>query len=354
MTGKPRKMRVRLKGVNTSKKRLADGSTVTYYYAWRGGPRIDGEPGTPEFMGLYNEALQTRKRPPQGILFTLVAEYKASADYNGLSAPSKRAYSYYLKLIEGEFGDMPIEALSERGARAEFKHWRDSMSATPRKADYAWATLAKVMSFALDRERIQINPCKDGGRLYEADRKDKLWGEDEIGRVLSLANPEIEIALLMALWTGQRQGDLLALPWSAYDGKFIRFRQSKSGRKGKKGKAVKVPVGGPLRVALNAAPKRSPIILTNTKGRAWTSDGFRTSWGKLVGRAKIEDLTFHDLRGSAVTRLAVAGCTVPEIASITGHSLKDVEAILDAHYLGRDVRLAENAIRKLERFAKRS
>ena len=65
-------------------------------------------------------------------------------------------------------------------------------------------------------------------------------------------------------------------------------------------------------------------------------------------RAKIDGLTFHDLRGSAVVRLALAGATVPEIATFTGHSLKDVEAILDAHYLGRDVQLAENALRKLE------
>ena len=56
----------------------------------------------------------------------------------------------------------------------------------------------------------------------------------------------------------------------------------------------------------------------------------------------------HDLRGSAVVRLALAGATVPEIATFTGHSLKDVEAILDAHYLGREVHLAENAVRKLE------
>src|SRR5216684_4074522 len=32
--------------------------------------------------------------------------------------------------------------------------------------------------------------------------------------------------------------------------------------------------------------------------------------------------------------------TVPQIATFTGHSLKDVEAILDAHYLGHDVQLA--------------
>ncbi len=49
----------------------------------------------------------------------------------------------------------------------------------------------------------------------------------------------------------------------------------------------------------------------------------------------------------AVTRLALAGCSVPQIAAITGHSLKDVEQILDAHYLGGGVELAEAAITKL-------
>jgi hypothetical protein len=39
---------------------------------------------------------------------------------------------------------------------------------------------------------------------------------------------------------------------------------------------------------------------------------------------------------------------MPEIASITGHSTKDVGAILDAHYLHRDPALAEAAITKLE------
>jgi integrase len=59
-------------------------------------------------------------------------------------------------------------------------------------------------------------------------------------------------------------------------------------------------------------------------------------------------VTFHDLRGTAVTRLALAGATPPEIATTTGHSLRDVNDILDAHYLNRDQRLAESAIRKLE------
>jgi hypothetical protein len=59
-------------------------------------------------------------------------------------------------------------------------------------------------------------------------------------------------------------------------------------------------------------------------------------------------MTFHDLRGTAVTRLALVEYTEAEIATITGLSLRSVRSILDAHYLARDPALAENAIRKLE------
>jgi integrase len=69
---------------------------------------------------------------------------------------------------------------------------------------------------------------------------------------------------------------------------------------------------------------------------------------KACDRTGISGLTFHDLRGTAVVRLAIAGASVPQIAAVTGHSLKDVEAILDAHYLGRDIQLAEAAVLKLE------
>ena len=38
----------------------------------------------------------------------------------------------------------------------------------------------------------------------------------------------------------------------------------------------------------------------------------------------------------------------PQIAAVTGHSFGDVESIRDAHYLGRDIQLAEAAVLKLE------
>ena len=57
-------MRIELKGINSVKKRLADGSVKTFYYAWKGGPPLRGEPGTPEFIASYNEAIAKRSRRP--------------------------------------------------------------------------------------------------------------------------------------------------------------------------------------------------------------------------------------------------------------------------------------------------
>jgi hypothetical protein len=36
----------------------------------------------------------------------------------------------------------------------------------------------------------------------------------------------------------------------------------------------------------------------------------------------IVELHFHDIRGTTITMLAEAGCTLPEIVSITGHTLR--------------------------------
>ena len=180
-------------------------------------------------------------------------------------------------------------------------------------------------------------------------RADKIWTAADEAAFLERAPAHLHLPLLLALWTGQRQGDLLRLPWSAYDGKHIRLRQSKGGNDGRR---VVIPVGAPLKAALDTTAKRSTMILTTSDGKPWTSDGFRASWGKACRRAGIVGVTFHDLRGTAVTRLAICGCTEAEIATITGHSLRSVRAILDMHYLSRDPALAESAIRKLERGTK--
>jgi len=60
-------------------------------------------------------------------------------------------------------------------------------------------------------------------------------------------------------------------------------------------------------------------------------------------------VTVHDLRGTAVTRLARAGATEAEIATLTGRSLRDVKTVFDSHYLSRAPELGDRAIAKLEK-----
>jgi integrase len=249
-----------------------------------------------------------------------------------------------IKIIEREFADFPLSAMADKRTRGIFKAWRERLAiASRRQADYAWTVLARVLSFGMDRGLVAANPCERGGRLYRGSRAEKIWTADDEAAFLRHAPAHLHLPLLLALWTGQRQGDLLRLPWSAYDGTHIRLRQSKTGRR------VVVRVGAPLKVALDATPKRSTIILTNSDGKPWTSDGFRASWGKACKRAGVVGVTFHDLRGSCVTRIVLAGGTEAEAATLTGLSLRSVRTILDTHYLARDPALGDAAVMKLEK-----
>ncbi|RAL98684.1 integrase [Agrobacterium sp. MS2] len=339
------------------KKTLATGKTIYYCYAWRGGPLLKHkngspiQPGDPLLVRAFSDATEGRFTDPSETLGKLITDFKGASEFTGTSDKTRRAYSRYLDMIRDEFGDMSFNEIQSKEARGEFKEWRDTIARTggktkdqyrPRAADYAWTTLARVLSFAKDRGLITVNVCERGGRLYEADRTEKIWTEADVAAVLSLHKPDISAALLLALWTGQRQGDILAAAWTNYDGSALRVRQGKTGAR------VVIPLSAPVRKMLDAMPRKATTILTNAHGNSWTSDGFRTSWRKAVQAAGVKGLTFHDLRGTAVTRLALSGCNTAQIASITGHSMKDVEQILDAHYLGGKVELAEQAILKLE------
>jgi integrase len=339
-------MRIRLKGINSKQKRLADGRLKTYYYAWKGGPRLRGEPGSPEFIASYNAAVAQKIGPPTGVLLTLLFRFQESAEFQfGISPRTRRDYIKQIKRIEHDFGDFPIKALDDPRTRAVFLEWRDKLAQSSlRQADYAYGTLARILSWAHNRGLIAKNPCAKGGKLYHGTRINKIWGDEDVARFLQTAPPYLRLAMLLAINTGQRQGDLLRLPWSAYNGTEIKLRQRKTGA------YVPIPVADVLRAVLDAALRRSPIMLTNSEGKPWSESGFQGAWGKATMRAGIRGLTFHDLRGTAVVALARAGCNEVEIYSITGHKPGDVRAILTAHYLPRDPEVAGNAIAKLNRY----
>ncbi|MCM5552422.1 tyrosine-type recombinase/integrase [Pleomorphomonas sp. NRK KF1] len=337
-------VRVKLKGINSKTKKLADGSFKTYWYAWKGGPRLEGVPGSAEFVASYNAAVSQKRQAPAGTLLSIMNGFQASPEFTELAERTRKDYVKHILKIEKEFGDFPTSALPDRRTRAILLGWRDELAQKSRRqADYTWSILARMLSWAEGRGLIAVNPCSKAGRLYRADRNDKVWTDDDEAMFLKHAPAHLHLPLMLALWTGQRQGDLLRLPWTAYDGEKIRLRQSKTGVR------VVIPVATALKAMLDPIRKREPSpILVNSYGSPWTPAGFQTAWARACEKAGIEGLTFHDLRGTAVTRLAKAECTEAEIATLTGHSLRDVRSILDSHYLSRDPTLAESAIRKLE------
>ena len=153
-------MRVRLKGVNRATKVLADGRRLTYWYAWRGGPRLDGEPGSPEFIASYNSAVGRKVTPPPGTLLSVLQGYQASEDFRQLAARTRSDYVSQIKLIEKEFGDFPLSALSDRRTRGVFMAWRDRLALSSRRqADYAWTVLARMLSWGMNRGLVAANPC---------------------------------------------------------------------------------------------------------------------------------------------------------------------------------------------------
>ena len=75
-----------------------------------------------------------------------------------------------------------------------------------------------MLSWSLDRGLISTNPCERGGRLYRSGaRVEKIWTATHESAFFDKAPAHLHLPLLLALWTGQRHGDLLRLPWSAYN-----------------------------------------------------------------------------------------------------------------------------------------
>lgn len=156
--------------------------------------------------------------------------------------------------------------------------------------------LMRVLSWARARGLTLYRPPERVERLYHADRSEKIWSEQDIDAFLGKASEPLQRALLLAHETGQRQGDLLVLPWSAYQtdeqGRlWIRLRQAKTDRR------VNVPVTQCLRAVLDNTPRTATVILTNKRGHAWQPNAFRKAWGDAARKANIVGLTFHDLRG---------------------------------------------------------
>lgn len=221
------------------------------------------------------------------------------------------------------------------------------------------AVMRLAFSHARRMGKLRDNPLFNLALPTAAPRL-RVWTFLEEAAMMAAADahdPEIGDAIVLGLFTGQRQGDVLSLLDHNEAGGKIRFAQSKTGAR------VRVPAAAALRERLAQArarkeqlglgEARATVVCSRTR-KPFREDAFRHRFAALRARAaelcpSVATLWFADLRDTAVTRLALAECTMPEIAAITGHSLETINSVMK-HYLELSEPHAEKAIAKLERW----
>lgn len=342
-------MRARLTGLHKATKRLASGKVAVYAYAFRGGPLVargegrglaeanralEADLGTREALEAIDRANKpVRASESRAYVRGLIAAFKASPEWAKLGKSSQTAYTHYLKAFDAEFGDWKVSLFSRPDAKVDLIDWRDEWADRPRAADYALQSVGRLFKWARGRGLTDAKPTEDVERLHRADRADIIWTDDDLNRLIAEASKEVGWAVRLAAETALRLGDLVALPWGAVGAEGIVWRT------GKRKRQVVIPLTPAAKALLAEIPRKATVILTNTRGRAWTKDGLKTMIREAQKDAGITGLHFHDIRGTAATRLRIGGADLATLALILGWAQASVEELLTKYVSGDAVAL---------------
>lgn len=148
------------------------------------------------------------------------------------------------------------------------------------------------------------NPCT-GVERWPTRPRDRYVTTTEFDAFRATTRPQVQIAMDLALLTGQRQGDIIGLKWSQVkevNGKdYIEIDQGKTGKK------LAIFISEDLRTVLNRAWETSPkgeYVLRTKWGRRYTEDGFRAMWQRYcrqwekLGNPRFH---FHDIRAKSIS-----------------------------------------------------
>lgn len=252
-----------------------------------------------------------------GTIADLVDRYMSDSNesWTRLKPASRRTYEVVLREIAKVAGDIKIGAITRKGLKDTYRALRKHRS------DYVAAlhmgVWAALMKFALDEEEIAVNPANKLGIRAPASR-DVVWPAADMNAVIEAAESEgrhsFALAIRLLYETGQRPADIVALPWSAWDGTAFVIKQSKRGAR------VVVPVHPDTAARLAGMERRGTVVLVREDGKPWTVGALGAVLRGLRRRHGIDArLTIRDLRRTALTEMGGAGSTDAEIQSISGH-----------------------------------
>jgi integrase len=194
--------------------------------------------------------------------------------------------------------------------------------------------------------------------------------QDQIGEVLNkLAGHEFQALVLVALGTGMRRGELLALQWRNIDWDTDRIAVERSLEETGNGLRLKAPKSrhGRRTISLPASavnalrslrvkqaesrlalglgrPTPHDLVFCEFDGSFIAPDSLSSRWRKLVVAQHLPPVTFHALRHTHASALISAGLDVLTVSRRLGHSSPVITLLTYGHMFGNTDAAAAKAI----------
>jgi len=186
---------------------------------------------------------------------------------------------------------------------------------SPATVNLELACLKTVFNKAVEWGRTENNPAAKIKKFKLSNAREKILNGEEARRLIDCAPPALRPILIIALKTGMRRGEILALTWPAVNfiKSFILIENSKSG------KARKVPMSPAVREVLKALPRVSDFIFYNPETKTHIKS-VTTAFETARVKAELSGLRFHDLRHTFATWYIENGGDIVALSKILGHA----------------------------------
>lgn len=314
------------------------------YFRKRGYPQIPlpGRPGSDAFMAAYQAAKASlaikpaigERRYEPGSVSNTIAAYYTDNSFLALAASTQRERRMMLERFRRDFGDLGLAGLKQTDL-AQILGKRK-----PWAAKNLLKTLRGLMQFAVRMGLLKTDPTQGIESTKAKAGAIHTWSENEIARFehYHAVGTRARLAMALLLYTAARRSDVVRLGRQHLKAAGIQYRQQKTGR------TLQIPVHPLLALVIEASSTGSLTFLVTAHGRPYTAHGFSNAMRRWCDEAGLPKCSAHGLRKAQARRLAEAGCSAHEIASITGHrTLSEVQRYAADH---DQKRLAESAFRR--------
>lgn len=264
------------------------------------------------FFSVYAQLKAVReKRMATGYTVAhLVDEYRKSPDFTERAENTRKLYAVQLRKIVDAWGEFPIGDLEP----ADVRHVLDNEGWGAGTRNMVVAVLAVIYRWARRRGKTGAEPTKDIERAKGGQHD--AWPEDVLNAALACDDPTIRLAVHLMAFTGLRIGDAMRLRWGDIRGDAIHITPQKTRRFKKH---LVIPLLGELKAELDRTVKEGITVLHGIGERQ-----LRIAMQQFT-RALGAETVPHGLRKNAVNALLEAGCTIAEVAAITGQTFQVVE-----------------------------